>query len=70
MRTISGAARRCLAELLADKARRFEIEAARRFGGDDPLRVAVQLARQDDFLLIAAGERAGGPASRPRALIE
>ena len=42
-----------------DELDRAHVEAARRLRGDQHLRVAVDLAREDDLLLVAAREAAG-----------
>ncbi len=51
-----------------DELDRADVEAARRLGGDQDLRVAVDLAREHDLLLVAARERAArASAGRRRA---
>src|SRR5688500_5578104 len=37
----------------------FDVEAARRLGGDDHVGPAVELAREDDLLLVSTGELTG-----------
>ena len=45
---------------------RADVEAARRLRGDEDLRVAIDLARRDELLLIAAGEAAGAASAGRR----
>ena len=52
-----------LDEPAVDELDRADVEPARRLGGDQHLRVAVDLAREDHLLLVAAGE----PAQRASA---
>ena len=46
---------------------RADVEPARRLRGDEQLRIAPDLARDDDLLLVAAGEVAGEHARSGRA---
>ena len=46
-----------LDEASVDELDRADVEPARRLGGDQHLRVALDLAREDHLLLVAAGER-------------
>ena len=55
-----------LDQAAVDELDRADVEAARRLRGDQDLRVAVDLAREDDLLLVAAGEAAGA-RRRPAA---
>ena len=60
-------------ELLVDELDRADVETAGRLHGQERVRLAVQLAGDDQLLLIAAGERArpacpeSGRARRTRA---
>ncbi len=58
------------AQFVVNEPGRFDVEAARRLGGDDDLRLPLQLAGQDDFLLVASGERAGTLHRRLRTDVE
>src|SRR5579871_1878320 len=49
---------------------RADVESARRLRGDEHLRVGVDLAREHDLLLIAAGQRARRRGRRAAAYVE
>src|SRR5581483_1084139 len=53
-----------------DELDRADVEAARRLRGDQHLRVAIDLAREDHLLLVAARERAGARQRTAAADVE
>ena len=57
-------------ELLVDELDRADVEAAGRLDGKQSVWLAMQLAGDDQFLLVSAGERAGGSVRGGRANVE
>src|ERR687898_283333 len=57
-------------ELLVDELDGADVEAARRLDGEQDVRITVQLAGDDQLLLVAAGEGAGDGVGRRGADVE
>ena len=56
--------------LAMDELDAADVQAARRLVEDQQLQLAPELARDDDLLLVAAGEGAGGAVGRRRPDVE
>src|SRR5581483_11914746 len=59
-----------LDEAAVDELDRADVEAARRLRRDQHLRIAVDLACEDDLLLVPAGQRARGRRGQAPAYVE
>ena len=57
MSRIAAPRRRCSRSKPVDRLGGADVDAARRVDGDDDARLAGQLARQQQLLLVAAGEQ-------------